>query len=190
VGTDGFTLVAKSSETTGLAWEAPAGGGGASWTEIGTVSPTGTTIATFSSLSGYNSYFILIEGLSPNSTSGSVFQVRFNNDTTGTHFARGINWNYASANFSNATNAGSGQIDLGAVGDLAASTMNAYMFVSGANTTGPKVLWFASSGNQTGAQARVSGGRYTGASTIDRIDVLSNADNFDAGTVRLLGSVI
>jgi hypothetical protein len=188
VGANDTVLTADSTAATGMKWAAVAGAG-SSWTEIGTVSPTGTTIATFSSLSGYNSYLILLEGLSPSSTSGSVFQVRFNNDANN-YFARGINWNYGSANFSNATNAGSGQIDLGVVGDLAASTMNAYMFVSGANTTGPKVLWFASGGNQSGAQARVSGGRYTGTSTISRIDVLSNVDNFDAGTVRLLGSVI
>ena len=45
VGTNGHTLVAKSSEATGLAWEAPAAGGGMTLLSTTTLSGTSTTIS-------------------------------------------------------------------------------------------------------------------------------------------------
>jgi hypothetical protein len=51
VGTNGQTLVADSTASTGLKWATPASGGG--WTTLETITLSGTSVTTSATLSGY-----------------------------------------------------------------------------------------------------------------------------------------
>ena len=68
VGTNGHTLVADSSEATGLKWAAPASGGGMTLLSTTTLSGTTTTV---SSISGSYKHLLLIIDRITSSTSGS-----------------------------------------------------------------------------------------------------------------------
>jgi hypothetical protein len=192
VGANDTVLTADSTAATGLKWAAPAGAG-TSWTEIGSVSPTGTTTASFTSLSGYNQYFIQLESLSPSSTSGSLFRITFN-DTSSDYYNFGPLFQLGgagAATYGTTANSNSvAYLNLGAVGDAASSVMRGFMIISGANTSGTKICQWITSGNQNGGQMYLQGGRWQNSATISKITLTSNADNFDAGTIRLFGSAI
>jgi hypothetical protein len=188
VGANATVLTADSTTATGLKWAAPAGAG-TSWTEIGSVSPTGTTTASFTSLSGYNKYFIQFESLSPSSTSGSIFYITLNSDASNYYNFNPL-FNHGSSYGSTANNNGTAYFSLGSIGDLASATMRGFMQIDGANTTGVKTVTWTTAGTSNGSQLFFGGGRYAGTSTISTITLTSNSDNFDAGTIRLFGSAI
>ena len=77
VGTNGHTLVADSSEATGLKWQAPASGGGMTLLETVTLSGASTSTGTLSS--SYKQFFVYFSGLLGTETSG--MRLRLNGDT-------------------------------------------------------------------------------------------------------------
>jgi hypothetical protein len=68
VGTNGQTLVADSTASTGLKWATPAGGGGMTLLSTTTLSGTSTTISSIST--SYINLFILYERVTQNTTGG------------------------------------------------------------------------------------------------------------------------
>lgn len=85
VGTNGHILVAKSSEATGLAWEAPVTGG---MTLIETLTLTGSGSVTSSSIAGtYKHILAVTKGLTA-SGAGIDFYMRLNGDS-GTNYVSG-----------------------------------------------------------------------------------------------------
>ncbi|NDB61637.1 hypothetical protein EB001_24835 [bacterium] len=76
VGTNGYTLVADSAETTGLKWAAPASGG---MTQIATGTMSGSTFS-LTSFSGYNNLQIVLRNYY--GSVGGNLRMRLNNDTT------------------------------------------------------------------------------------------------------------
>jgi hypothetical protein len=91
VGTDGYTLVANSLETTGLEWVAPAASYIPTLTLLnsGGTSLSGST-TTISGISGKQWLFISVVGASTNTASSSLIGVQFNGDTGSNYPQAGI----------------------------------------------------------------------------------------------------
>ncbi len=194
VGANGTVLTADSAEATGMKWAA-AGGGATSYSLINTggTSLTGTTV-TISGISGKNSLMIIVQNAS--STNASIQPViRFNSDSGSNYSSYGFQ-TYGRSTYSKdqwAMNSGTGtSFGLGVSGNNAAALVSGYMFVDGANSTGPKVLQSISSGDQGGGSsdnyAILAGGIYSGTSTISSVSLVCNSGNWDAGTIFVYGA--
>ncbi len=188
VGTNGQILTADSTAATGLAWTTPASSG-TSWVAVGTVSPTSGTTATISGFSGYNRLALYFESLSTNGTSSAVYTVQFNGDTGSNYYVYGLT--FSGTDIDNTGGTAKTSIQLATQGNSGSNTIDGFMIVEGAlGTTANKVgSTLAMGGGSTGRAGRATGFRYAGTSAITSVTVTISADTFDAGTVRLLGSV-
>jgi hypothetical protein len=194
VGANNTVLTADSSAATGLKWAAPAGGA-TSYTLLnaGGTALTGTTV-TISGISGKNSLMIIIQNAS--STNASVQPIiRFNSDSGSNYSSYGFQ-TYGRSVYSKdqwSMNSGTGtSFGLGVMGNSTSAAVSGYMFVDGANSTGPKVLQSISSGDQAGGSsdnyAILAGGIYSGTSTISSVSLVCNSGNWDAGTIFVYGA--
>jgi hypothetical protein len=200
VGTNGQTLVANSSTSTGLEWQTPTAAG-MSWVSVLARTSMGTgTSYTASSLSGYNQLMIFIGGLSNNGTTGK-YTVTFNADTgnqyffTGGGFSSGLPTTTGSGNrfFQGAT--ANTSIDLCEV-PAAGSSLDiaAGIHILGANTTAIKTGYLQSGMEQTAnttasIYSRNLHFRYNGTSVISSVTITATAGNFDDGFITIIGSV-
>lgn len=194
VGTNGHTLVAKSSEATGLAWEAPAGGA-ANWSLLnsGGTTLSGAATITVSGISGKDKIMILIQAAKGTGAQNAVF-VRLNTDTGNNYYIAGSL--YESASTYAAANLGV-LYGLDTASRIAPHSTNAnsevagYYLVTGCNAAGVKV--FNSVGSATAASGSsnaqmILGGYYNSSSTISSISIFNNTANFTAGTVYVYTS--
>jgi hypothetical protein len=129
VGTDGHTLVANSSTSTGLEWAAPASGGG--MTLIQETVASGNTSISFSGIAGtYKQLLLTFHGLyfSNNTT---AFSLRYNNSSVSEYSYQswGFNQFNPTAQFISATATSAG-MPTGVFGEAATST-NPYETVTG-----------------------------------------------------------
>lgn len=188
VGANGTVLTADSAETTGLKWVAPSAAG-ASFTLLnaGGTALTAATTITISGISGQNQIFVWVDGAS--SVNASAFlRIGFNADAANHYFSQvgtlgGAAYDNASANDSS--------FYISRMGNSAANTMNGYLHINAANSTGLKPVWAAGGG--TGSTTDVyfaTGGYYSGSSAISSVKIISTDGNFDAGTVYVYGSAI
>jgi hypothetical protein len=192
VGANGTTLVADSSEATGLKWQAPAGGG-ANWSLLnsGGTSLNGVSTVTVSSISGKDKIVILVIGGST-SSSGGNYAVRFNGDT-GSNYIRSVGNNQYASSYSAAdhyldeSTTGT-SFSIGNGGNAAADKGGFFLQANGCNASGVKVMQFTFAGTGTNSFSNYGGGIYTGSSTISSVTVFSNTGNWDAGTVYVYTS--
>ena len=195
VGANGTTLVADSSEATGLKWQA-ASGGGASWSSVGSAALTGATSITISGISGADKLFITVSEAS-SANASARFYMQVNSDT-------GTNYNFyganitASASWSESSLASASvnsydEINVGLMSNNAASKVGACIqFTGGCNTSGIKTFNVFGSGNSVslsvGQGAFIHGGFYAGTSTISSVTLNSTSGNFDNGTLTVYKS--
>jgi len=182
VGTNGYTLVAKSSEATGLAWEAPAGGG-ANWSLLnaGGTALTGAATITVTGISAKDKIMVQVRGASSASTGASI-ALRINTDT-------GTNYKQSGGQEVNGNcSAYDGDFDHITTGDMssnAASVVNSFTLITGGNASGVKVfntVGGATAAGGTGQVLRIGGGIWDNSATITSISVVSLSGNLDAGT--------
>jgi len=196
VGANGTTLVADSSEATGLKWQA-ATTAGANWSLLnaGGTALTGAQTVTVSGISGKDKIMILFDASS--ASASSEISVRLNTDTGSNYnnFGRKINvattYNTNLMNYEAALTVD--KILVGIMSDQAASVVAGGVTITGCNSSGVKQ--YTSIGGANRGTAGGGGhvgyslqGFYNSATTISSISIFSSAGNFDAGTVYVYTS--
>jgi hypothetical protein len=136
VGTNGQVLTADSTASTGLAWAAPAGGGG--FTLITETTAAAASSISFTSISGSYKHLMLVWDGLKHSATGSEFTVRLNNDSSGIYNTRQFG-----ANGSTLINtAGSSETAMGPIGAGGVGFMGLSSNVSSTSVNAPMgVLW-------------------------------------------------
>ncbi len=193
VGANNTVLTADSSTATGLKWatvSAPA-----NWSAVnsGGTSLTAASTITVSGITDADQLLVLVVGASSAST-GAPVNLRFNTDSANNYYRVNAQITAASTynndNFSGQALYGTDDIGLGQMSTNAGSTVNGYLFISGANSAGVKAFWGGGAGNKSTGNDHVmkwTGGYYNSASTISSISVITSG-NFDAGTVYIFKS--
>lgn len=202
VGANGTVLTADSAETTGLKWATPSGSGASfSLLNAGGTALTGATTVTVSSLSGYDSYIVIINNAS-SANANSVISVRINGDTGTNYFHAGgflQNITSYSTDILNPSNQllafDTNRIPIGRMSDLSTSSVSGTVTIQGGKSTGGKSFTAVGSGLSGGglgqAHAGVwDAGFYSSSSTISSISAVSSTGNFDAGTMYIYGSAV
>jgi hypothetical protein len=201
-GTLDFT---SASDAIFIKGAGSAAASGANWTLLnsGGTALTGAATITVSGISAKDKIMVIIDGASSASASAEM-AVRFNTDS-GTNYN---NWgsvakigsSYGGNNYSgiNSTNSYGGPssaenngIPMGRMSDGVASTINGYVSITGANSSGVKVYTMHGMGSyseNTNHRAFWLGGFYNSASTISSVSIVSGSGNFDAGTIYIYTS--
>lgn len=174
VGTNGQTLVANSSTSTGLEWQTPASGGG--MTLLSTTSTVTGSAYTISSLATtYNALYLIWEGLS--CTAASSITIGF---AGGTGTGGGVNQSATALGLSGATN-------WKIVNDTQASGNCAQMWIYNYAASSAKPLQSVSGGVQAGYRGSGYMGFTDYASAITTFTVTLSAGTFSAGTLKVYG---
>lgn len=196
VGTNGQVLTADSTASTGLKWAA-ATSPAKSYALINTggTALTGATTITYSGLSGYDNYLIIVDTASSASAS-SYIALRFNGDTGATNYGNyGLQIAapaaYTASQFDQ-INSAANKIYIGTMGNNAGSAITASITVSGANSSGQYKTFICTGGSQsapgTGGYSMIQSGYWKNTATISSISVNSDSGNFDGGTLWIYGA--
>jgi hypothetical protein len=185
VGTNGQTLVADSTASTGLKWATPASSSpDYQLINAGGTALTGSTTITVSSISGKNDLLIYVDSAS-SANAASNFTLRFNSDSGSNYLDVGLN--DTGGTVGNESNAGT-SYRLAKQGNSAANIVWGIARVSGANATGYKPIAVSSAGAGSAQVAYSTQGYYKGTSAITSVSIISSTGNFDAGTIYIYGA--
>jgi len=167
-----------------------------SYTLLSTTNLAGASSTTVSGLSGYNKLFGAVYN-SVASNAGVEVKLRPNNDTAANYFwatgtVRGAS-SWAATNVSGSGNfVNQSEIDLGGYGSTAASgDLNAYFAIDGANSSGKKMITYATgtAGGSGNNHRNYTGWTiYNGTSVISSVNVRITGGTFNAGTLYIWGA--
>ena len=167
-----------------------------SYTLISTTSLSGSGSVTVSSLSGYNKLYGVIYN-STTATASNEIRVRPNNDTGSNYFwAAGFITGASSYATTNTTGSGNfvsaNELDLAKFGSTGSSgDANAYFFIDGANSSGKKLITYASGvapGSGNGHRNYTGWTVYNGTSVISSVNVRVTGGTFSGGTLYMYGA--
>jgi hypothetical protein len=177
------------------AWATPGGDAAFTLLNSGGTALTGAATITVSGITK-NNIFVLIAGASSASANSDI-RLRINTDTTSKYNSNGLQIRqtsaYVGSGFGSTVNGlnealdGNTYFQVSSMSGAAASTVSGYVQISGAKSTGPKILTGAggSEPGSTGSDGKANavGGIYTGTSAVSSISLISGTGNFDAGTL-------
>ena len=186
VGTNGYTLVANSSEATGLEWAAPASGGGMTLINTGGTALTGASV-TVSSIPGtYKHLYVIMEDVYQATTAGGI-KMRFNSDTGSNYTFSGVrNINTTLAGTSSTTTSIQLETRTGST-NTANKKAQVQVWLPRYTNTTPKALHSQSYGHDdTNPSNFAVSATYVGGSAISSITVFGDY-NFSGGTIYVYG---
>jgi hypothetical protein len=179
VGTNGQTLVADSTASTGLKWATPTSG---SLTLLSTTALTGSDV-TVSSISGsYTNLYILLEGVTLQTAAG-ILIARLNGNS-GAHNYNALSTQYTAVqNYEGAQiNPGSGSAH--ATAQTANIAFNVYNYAS---ATMAKPFDFVGSFYYISQRGISGGGAYQSTTAISSFQFLTTGGTFSAGSIKIYG---
>jgi hypothetical protein len=194
VGANGTTLVADSSEATGLKWQA-ASAAGANFTLLnsGGTSLSGTSTS-ITGITGQDKLMIEFKNVSHNVATNYFLNIQFNTDTGNNYTFNGFEYtgasSYAASNLKKFNETTSG-INVFQSSSAANNDGAGYVLIVGCNSSGVKVFTASGSSNAgSGVDAigRSGGGVYNSASTISSVQIKISGGTFDDGQVFIYGS--
>jgi hypothetical protein len=187
VGTNGHTLVADSSESTGLKWQAPAAGG---MTLLQSLSLSGASVtsSTFTP-ANYKSYYIVLSGIylsNPN----SAFQMRLNADTGSNYYRSTMGMNDTS--FAGSRTSGGNVFLLATIGALSANGERTYGVITidriNDTTEVPiQATVYTSLSSNADVRMNITSGTYNNSAAIESITFIGATQDFAAGTAYIYG---
>ncbi len=192
IGTTGQILTADTTVSPYKVKWAAAASGGANWSLLnsGGTALSGSSTVTVSGISAKDKIMVILSGASTVTANYTAAWLRLNTDSGA---------NYGTFGFTFLDGGASGAVNATAATEIpfarttadASNTMSGYALLSGCNASGVKIYNSTGMSNPgAGAYPRayVIGGYYTGSSTISSISIVSEAGNFDAGTVYVYTS--
>jgi hypothetical protein len=190
IGSTGNVLTVAGGVPT---WAAPAGGG-SNFTLLnsGGTALTGAQTITVSGISGADKIMVLFQNASSaNASSYALLQL---NTDTGSNYAYfgseyGIKATWNANSFAPLSSTTATFFILAGMGNSDANIMSGYASITGANSSGVKIIQGSGIGNGGGDNNGYNvAGYYTGSSTISSISLKSLTGNWDAGTVYVYTS--
>ena len=192
-GTTGQVLLKNTSTDLDFVWSAPPSAN-PSFSLLSTTTLTGASTFTISSLSGYNTFYLIIKNASSTSASQAM-EFRINGNTGNVYRAYGVtidpgasySTSLATQNVQETTSA-----TMGVMSNNAGSQVTGFVRLEGCNSSGIKMFHSASGvgpeGGNSGAN-RILGGFIEDTNVVSSITFLTSGGNFDVGTLRIYGSV-
>jgi hypothetical protein len=195
VGANGTVLTADSTAATGLKWATSSSGPtGYTLLNAGGTTLVGSSTVTISSISA-KKLLIFFDGMS-SATVSTGFRLRINGDSAANYSAYG-QFNNPQATYTQNIFQGDGYyslgtgFSLGSMGTVAGDFVFAAVSMDLTDTTGWKNVWINGAASTTGNNSISYNqqGLYEASAAVTSVTVLtSNATNFDAGTIYVLGA--
>ena len=191
IGSTGDVLTVSGGVPT---WATP-GGSNANFTLVNTggTSLSGVNALTISGISNADKILVVIEGASC-ASSGNDMDFAINADTASNYFGNYFTWNVGSA-YSSASagtfNRGGTMPRIAGQSNNSSSTINASIYINGANSSGQKVfqiLGGASGAGGSGHTQYIYQGRYNSSSTVSSVRIISVSANWTGGTIYVYTS--